>query len=647
MATLPRQSEKVTLAKPVPVIWDSFRRGVNKLLQDVELTDEEFRRGDNLILKGAGILTQRPGTDTYFTAGSGKVSSLKSYYKKNGTKELLALTDAGYLVKKNGSSYSIIPGGSYASGTKVSSAQIYDNIYLGSISKELRKYDGSSLISYTAINTPSSVTATKSSGASGIWTKSWRVSAESGVGETVASTGVTVSGLPENLATSAYATISWATVPNASGYVIYGHESGNETFLTRVPSTQTSWVDDGNAVPSLFAFPPEADFTAGPKAKYVIAFKDKLIMGNITDNPSRVVFSGGGPNVDKFHWSKGGGYIDVARDDGEVITGLCEYENKVIVFKERSIYQLSLTYNSSLGIVEPIVAKVSGSIGCLSHATIQQVENDIFFVGRRAGGSVSLNALGYEPNFTNVLRTSEISNRVRQDLESVNKNRLEEMWGKFYAQKYWFFYPVGSTGMYCYAYDRERLAWLGPQYFPNSPTCGEIFYDTDGSEHFIYGDGDDGVVTEISESYSNDKGTNYQWIFESKKESLKDGFVLKNLLSSLFHFRNVSGSLSVNIMVETKNGNTITTESFTVSGVDGVSGWGSFSFGTVAFGSSLQASKSVSNLSDVIKFLQINKTSVRTVSVRITGSGCKADIVAMKLILTKLSPLSIPSSWRI
>ena len=119
MATIARPRGKVQLAKPVEVVWDSFRRGVNKLLQDVELTDEEYRRGDNLILKGAGIITTRPGTANYYQAGGSRVRSLKSYYMKSGTKELLALTDSGYLTKKNSTSYTIIPGGSYTSGTNV------------------------------------------------------------------------------------------------------------------------------------------------------------------------------------------------------------------------------------------------------------------------------------------------------------------------------------------------------------------------------------------------------------------------------------------------------------------------------------------------------------------------------------------------
>lgn len=647
MATIARPRGKVQLAKPVEVVWDSFRRGVNKLLQDVELSDEEYRRGDNLILKGAGIITTRPGTANYYQAGGSRVRSLKSYYMKSGTKELLALTDSGYLTKKNSASYTIIPGGSYNSGTNVTMSQIYDKVYISSISKELRRYDGTTLTSYVGINRPSSVSATKNSGTSGIWTYSWRVSAESDVGETLASTGVTVTGLPEELETTKYVTISWATVPNATGYVIYGRDSGNETFLTRVQNTQTSWVDDGSSIPSAFVFPAEADFTAGPKAKYMVGFRDKLVIGNLENNPSRVMFSGGGPNVDKFHWSKGGGYIDISKDDGEVITGLAEFENKVVVFKERSIYQMTLTYNSSLGIVEPAITKISGSIGCLSHETIKAVENDIFFVGRRAGGAISLNALGYEPNFTTVLRTSEISNRIRPDLEAVNQARLTEMWGYFYAQKYWLFYPVGSTGMYCFAYDRERLAWLGPQYFPNSPSCGEVFYDDNGSEHFLYGDGDDGFVTEISSGYSNDKGTGFTWQLETKKEALKDPFVLKNLMSCLFHFRNITGNLSVNILVETKSGETTTTKSFTVGSQSVLAGWGSFLFGAKGYGRTQQASMSSSNLVDVIKYIQVNKTSVRTVSVRISGTGSSVDIVAMKLVLTKLSPLSIPASWRV
>jgi hypothetical protein len=638
------------LQAPTEVVWDSFRRGLNLLLQDIELQEEELKRADNLILKGAGILTQRPGTANYFLAGSGKVRGLQPYYSKSGTKEILALTDAGYFVRKNNASYSIIPGSSFPSGTDVSSVQIYDKVFLTSTSSELRKYDGTTIYPYVGLSRPTSLTATKSSGTTGAFTWSWRVSSESGVGETLASDAVTVDQLPENLTTTNYVTISWSSIANAAGYVIYGREPGGETYLTRVPPSSTTWLDTGSNIPSLFSFPPESDFTAGPQGKIMITQREHLVIGNISGNPSRVVVSGGGPNIDKFHWSKGGFYIDVNKDDGEEITGLAAFENKIIVWKTRSTYQVTYSYNADVGTVEPTVQQINGALGCVAPMTVTAVENDIFFVGQRAGGGISLNSLGYEPNFTTVLRTKEISARVRPELESVNQARSGEMWSIFWKNIYWLFYPVGTSVMKCIGYDRERLAWLGPFNFPNNPARGKIFYDSSNLEHVLYGDGNDGYVTEISDGFASDKGVSFSWTFLSRKEFVKDPFRLKNLQAIFTHLRNVKGQVSVAIIIEDTSGVTNTAANFTVSGNQVLAGWGSFAWGkpdrtfTPKWG--YQPSASTTNTAEIIKYIQLNKSRIRSYQVQITGTGSLAEIIAIKGIMTVLSPLNISAGWR-
>ena len=646
MATLNFKKKSVTLEKPVEVSWNTFKGGLNLLLQDIELKDTEYKRGDNLILKGSGILTQRPGTAEYFSAGSGKVRRLKRYVSKTGVHEILALTDGGYLTKKNGDSYSIIPGASFASGSRITMAQINDNIFITSKSDKFIKYNGATLVPYLGLSKPTNLRATKSSGTTGAFSWAWRVSAESGVGETLACEEILLSNLPEFLDTDYFVSLSWNTVASAEGYVIYGRESGGQTFLTRVPATATSWIDNGNSVPSLYSFPPEDDFTTGPKGKYVITSGDKLIVANIENNPSRLVFSGGGPNIDKFHWSKGGGYVDVAKDDGEEITGLKDFESNVLVFKTNSVYNVSFTYNDTFGIVQPVVKKITDSVGCLSHDTVLQVVNDVFYVGRRSGGGISINSLGYEANFTNVLRSGEISEKIRSELESINQNRLEDMWAIYWNNKYWFFYPIGTESYKCIGYDRERSAFIGPFNFPNNPSCGEIYYDSTGLEHFIYGDGDDGAVTEIAFSYNNDKGSNFTWTLETKREEYKNPMRLKNLLSFFIQLRNVSGNVNVEVIIETKTGDSTVTKAVQIEQVSSLAGFGSFSFGSTAFGSTGQASSGVVSLRDIIKYITLNKTSIRSYTIRVSGTGARAEIVSMKSILTLQSMGSVPALWR-
>jgi hypothetical protein len=646
--------------KDVEKVWDSFRRGLNALLRDTELQDEELKTTQNVIIEGKGILKPRPGTADYFQASSSSVAvrALTGIEFADGTNELLAITDEGYLVKKNGVSSTMITGSSFPSGYPSELVQIWNNIYIVNPQKEMCRYDGTDITEYVGIDSPTGLTATKSTGTTGTMTYSWRVSAESEVGETLASTAVQLSALPEELTSSNYVTLSWSAVSAASGvlkgYVLYGRVPGDETFLTRVSDDVTSYIDDGTNAPSDIAYLPESDTTPGPKAKYVVVHKQKLILANINGYPSRVMWSGGGPYIDEFHWGSGGGSVDIDRDNGEQITGIIESsEGSLIVFKERSIYQLTLSYNSSLGIVEPTVSRLSSSIGCVSHRTIKMVENAIFFAGRRAGGGVSLNSLDYEPNILSAtLRTSEISARIRPLLESVEESRFSEMSAEYFGNRYYWFLPIGGGSVTrCVTYDRERLAFTGWHTYPNYPSVATVYFDSSDEDHFVYGDGDDGYVTEISSAYNTDKGTQFSTKITLPREVFKDAYRLKILKDVFVDFRNVMGTVNVNVIIEKSDGLSTTAKSFSLGGRNSLAGWGAFAWAGPYNGISPQyaynPSTEESAAAEAIKYATLYKANIRSAQIEITGTGVEYEFLGAKLSASLMGKFYIPSAYRV
>jgi hypothetical protein len=168
--------------------------------------------------------------------------------------------------------------------------------------------------------------------------------------------------------------LTWDTVSAASGvlqgYQIYGRSAGNETYLAKVDSGTTTWDDFGTVTASSLTEPPTANTTDGPVAKYLTNHKDKMILAGFSNEPSRVMWSGGGANVDKFHWSYGGGYVDISKDDGDQIRGVISFQDKIVVWKERSIWQVSLDFNSSFGLVVPALTLITSAHGAISHRTI-------------------------------------------------------------------------------------------------------------------------------------------------------------------------------------------------------------------------------------------------------------------------------------
>jgi hypothetical protein len=361
------------------------------------------------------------------------------------------------------------------------------------------------------------------------------------------------------------------------------------------------------------------------------------------------MWSGADINAGKFSWTVGGGYIDIDENDGTEITGIMEIEeNKIIVWKERSTFQVKLSFNADLGVIEPSIQKLSSEVGCMSHDTIQPAVNNTFFIGLRPGRGISLNSLGYEQNIAApVLRTAEISKVITSDLEAVNMERLDDMFAIVYAGIYWWFFPIGTTGMRCYGYDLERMSFHGPHTFPDNPVIGTIWYDTVGMPRFVYGDGDDGYVTEVAKTYGADKGVDFIWSFTSKKEDFKLPFKLKTLLKAFIHVADVQGgNVAVQILTESDEGNTSTTETFTIESPNKYAGFGSFMFGDqITFGSSDQASTSSSNTSEVRKYLDLNTPNIVSAQMLITGTGAKGKIVEAQMTAREQQAPS--ASWQV
>lgn len=630
--------------------WDSFR-GVNTTLRDSELKDDQVRELTNLVIEGKGTATQRPGTGAYFTAGaSGKVRGLIES-KIDETKELLALTDTGYLAKKSGTSYELISGASWASGMKLRGVQLQNKVWLVQEGKPLVRYDGTTLLSYTTISAPTSLAASKLSGATGTFTWSWRVAATTDAGSTLASDPISLSYLPEDLA-EATVRLAWTpgsgATPYTTGYVIYGRESGAQSRLAGVQPDTLVWLDDGSANPSQIAFLPDYNETGGPEAKFVIKSVGKIVLGRLTNAKSRIQWSGADVNVGRFHWTKGGGYTDFDKDDGDELMGISEAEeNRVVGFKRRSIHQAKLEYSADLGIVEATKQLVTAGIGCLSGDTIVRARNNTYFVGQAPGGEISLYSLGYEPQIlANVLRTAVLSEVVKSTLEAANLRRAEDMWMTHFDDKLWWFFPTGSGDvMSCLVYDLERTAFMGPMTFPKNAVNGLVYYDENEEQQFLLG-GADGEVVEVSSDYSSDSGTDFQWTLTSKKELFDLPFKLKTMLYALIHLSDVSGDVSVQVIIEDVDGNTATEASFSVSGTSTLAGGGSFPWGYLKrWGSSQQAGTSTTNSSDIRRYIQLNTPDVVSVQVKIQGTGSRAKIQTIEL--QSREQAGLPSAWSV
>jgi hypothetical protein len=637
--------------KTLQLDWVSFKNGLNTLLRQTEIKDSELAQMDNLKLVGQGVPTKREGSDNYFltspsvATGSQMVRGLKGVLFASGVSganELLAISDWGMLVKKSGAAYSIILGASYASGYNVEMEQIYNQVYIVNGKNYLTKYSGVSVYGYVPLSRPTGVTCTNLSGVSGTFTRSFRVSAFNPVGETLSSEPVLISNTPQDLAETTLR-LHWTTSSPASsvaGYGIYGYDQGDERFITSVDPSTLQYDYQGIPDPSMLVFPQTADTTSGAIAKYIITHKDKLVLGNLEGFPSRISWSGGGTNVDKFNWRYGGGYIDIDKDAGDEVTGLIEYQDSFIVFKERSVWQITLSASGEL--VVPTVKMLIRGVGAVSHRTIQHVENDVFFLSRKG-----VFTIGNEPNYLNVLRTNEVSARIRPLFSTLTPTQLQSACAVYQDNKYRLSFPSGGSTKNNkeVVYDRERMAWVGPNTYPAVPNVYTVYYDTDNKENLVWGDAKDNFVTLFSSAYSNDKGVKIQTALLTKKTAFDNFFSFKQVKNIFTNWRNVSGSPFVNIILEGRDGATQSAESFTiVSSTSGV-GWGFDKWGTTKWGNTLGAG-SAAGSNDLAKRTRLNRIG-RTVQVEITttGNNDKYELLAIQIQAQQLGAGIIPSSW--
>src|ERR1019366_2099127 len=67
--------------------------------------------------------------------------------------------------------------------------------------------------------------------------------------------------------------------------------------------------------------------------------------------------------------------IDIASRDGDAITGLAKFAGVMIVFKSRSIWQVTLDSSGSI-ITTPIITY----LGAVGHRSIDNIDNDLFYL---------------------------------------------------------------------------------------------------------------------------------------------------------------------------------------------------------------------------------------------------------------------------
>lgn len=628
--------------------WGSWARGLNTLVAPTKIRDDELSVANNIILQDEGTPIKRYGVDEWGADSSGSTTQgMFAYYKSDGTSSVVKVED-GYFKVWNGTVWQTHSNHSFETTAMTDAAILNDIIYIVNGTDPLTKYDGTTLSRFDLVSAPDSAWGTRGASlASGQYAYTYRVTAVSAeeTGETNPTQAFTVyvnkqrdqwNPANQTLNQGNSITVNWNTVTGSKGYNVYGVLGGDERFLYYVEGQGvSSWQDLGTTEPSQVFPVPTGNGTQGVLGSIITSFKTSLLIAGDPEEPSRVHFSAGVDKPDSFLIGDGGGYIDVNKnsDDG-VVTALGLFQNKAIVGKERSMWSMDFTSD-----IIPSLSNVVQGIGCVARHTLRPVENDLFFLGRKPGGGAAIYILGNEPNYFDVLRTNEISSRVRPTLLALDPSNFHRAFASYFDGRYMLFFSAGggTTNNAAIVYDRERLGFTYWNEGVNAkyPT---VFYGSDKDEYMLYTDESDNRVVELSSGYDTDRGEPITWSIKTKESDLNDPFLYKRYKWVNVRLRDVSGSIRIKLWTD----NNTTAYTARIQGDDPETIWGTVQWGDFGFGEIENNVEAAASL--ITRRIPIGRQGVNAIARSIAfevwgeGSNSKAALLDVQI---KARPKSV------
>lgn len=375
----------------------------------------------------------------------------------------------------------------------------------------------------------------------------------------------------------------------------------------------------------------------GQKAKFGIFYNGyHIVSGNPLD-PTALYISApntNGSNTQVFTGS-GAATVWIGRDDGQSITGLTKFQDTLVIFKERSIY--SMTFDSS-GV--PVIKLVNNSIGCVEHRTIDNVDNDVFFLDRNG-----VHVLGNEPNFFDTIRVNELSIRIKPTLDTISTANYSRCSALYSNYRYYLSIPAGgtSTNNRVLVYDKRYQAW--EIWDTITASTWTEYYDSTNTRHLYWGDDNSGRAHEITTNFSdNNTAINGYWY--SKEHDLGDGSITKQFIWVDFFFRQLVGQVTLTAIID---GDSITETVNLSSAASASDGWGSIGWGSGGWGDSSGAQQGALVASSKPYRLNLHSAKGRTIQLKVENNRNNETFALLKYAIgvRPLGRFNFPSSQKL
>ena len=627
---------------------NEFVGGNNVLLSETRLKKNEAKESTNLMLNEDGVWDKRWGSQQFGPTFDNDIDGFKEYRKADGTTELIVV-EGGAVWRTTSSGKTQITGATLTAGYSCFFVQIKTYLYICNGEDPVTRYDGTNLTQYVAITTPANQALSRGAGLStGSYTYYYRVTAVNAVGETIpAAEGEITVDKNRDIwaAANEYIDVDWDAVSGALKYVIYFSDtSGYEVKLSEV-STNT-YQDLGTDVPNPYIEPPDDNTTGGPKLK-TIAISGNRLWGTEPDNPYKVYFSGSGVDLGNFSPAYSGGWVGLETGGRNRVTSVVDFQGKAHAICESpegkgAIWEINLESQTiaDTTFTVPIPTKLIGAIGTNAPRSIILVENDIIFLNIKR-----VTIFGNEPGVLSVLRSNEISSKVRPYIQSLDGGSFKLNAAYYYDAKVFLSVATSSGDPdKIMIFDREKIAWAKP-WTIGVTQFGEF---TDSSTvRFLGSIG--AKLFEFSPGFEGDDGVAFQQKYVSGRFPVgADWTKFGKIKDCAIKLRNVRGTVQYQISGTGKDENFVNLASgdITPGTSDTGIGWdavGTFKVGTTSGIPTFFASESLIRylvLNKLIRDIQFTvKTSGNSISDRFTLTGLRAE--GFRISTGK------PASWKL
>lgn len=227
---------------------------------------------------------------------------------------------------------------------------------------------------------------------------------------------------------------------NASGPALYFCSTTTADLLNRWDGAAAS-----ASTPSAATAPGDwksgGVIVSGPSILTV--FKGRMFAAGVPGFPYRVYYSkvrDGDDWTDTTTGTRAGSFDLDAIGDPQGVTGLCVFQDRLYVFMRRAIYEVTISDPASVAdslFIKPITTE----IGCVSHATIKVVGNDVVYASDRGILTLRSTDKAIESEYNFLSRDIQ-----RAWNESINHSLLNQAWATIDEQESQYYISLPSSG---------------------------------------------------------------------------------------------------------------------------------------------------------------------------------------------------------